>query len=149
MSALTRREFLRVSTLAGAATVAAACVQAPPVTTAPPADATAAPATQPTTAAPAAPAEGADRFSESPMLAERVASGDLPPVDERVPENPCVADSLDGIGNFGGTMRKSFSGQADGGTVAHLNQRGLLKINEEMAVINMAAESWELSPDGR
>ena len=28
------------------------------------------------------------KYGESPMLAERVASGDLPPVDERLPEEP-------------------------------------------------------------
>ena len=148
-STLTRREFLRISTLASAATVAAACVQAP---MAPPAEG-AAPVSAPageSVAQPAAPpAEPTAKFHESPMLAERVAAGTLPPVDERVPVNPCVADSLDGIGKFGGTMRKSFSGQADGGTWQILTQRGLLKINEDMALINMGAESWELSPDGR
>ena len=35
------------------------------------------------------------------MLAERVAKGELPPVEERLPENPFVIEGLDGIGNFG------------------------------------------------
>ena len=35
-------------------------------------------------------------------LAELVKAGSLPPVDERLPKNPVVLDSLDGIGNFGG-----------------------------------------------
>ena len=29
-------------------------------------------------------------YSEAPMLAERVAAGELPPVEERLPSNPKV-----------------------------------------------------------
>jgi len=83
------------------------------------------------------------------MLAERVAKGELPPVEERLPENPYAITGLDGIGNFGGAMRQAFSGQADGGTFSNNTQRGLLKINHELALINTAAESWELTPDGK
>ena len=54
------------------------------------------------------------RYHESPMLAALVASGDLPPVDERLPEEPFVVgqgvliedEYLDfEIGQFGGTLR--------------------------------------------
>lgn len=44
-------------------------------------------------------------YQESPMLAERVASGELPPVGERLPENPYVVDPVDRIGDYGGTIR--------------------------------------------
>ncbi len=57
---------------------------------------------------------GAMTYTESPMLAERVASGELPPVDERLPLNPVVigpgsligAEQLDWqVGRHGGTIR--------------------------------------------
>ncbi len=44
------------------------------------------------------------KYGESPMLAERVASGDLPPVDERLPEEPRVTQVLEAIGQYGGTL---------------------------------------------
>ncbi len=157
MDTISRREFLRVSTLAAAATMAAACVQAPTPaaepapTAAPAAQPTAAPAAQPTAAPAAQPtaAPAASKYAESPLLADRVAKGELPPVEERLPENPYVIDGLDGIGKFGGAMRKAFSGQADGGTIIHMNYRGLLDIDKDMALAVQAAEAWELTPDGK
>ncbi len=52
-------------------------------------------------------------FSEAPMLAERVAAGTLPPVAERLPENPRVI-ALEGsdIGTYGGDFRDPFVGDS-------------------------------------
>ena len=66
--------------------------------------------------APAAAASGAGGYQEAPLLAERVAAGELPPVNERLPESPLVLtlersaapDGLLGelkIGQYGGTVR--------------------------------------------
>lgn len=44
-------------------------------------------------------------FGEAPMLAERVASGELPPVSERLPKNPLVMAPWNEIGEYGGTLR--------------------------------------------
>ena len=44
------------------------------------------------------------RFNEAPMLAEMVASGELPPVDERMPAEPMVRPVFDEIGTYGGTL---------------------------------------------
>jgi len=138
---ISRRQFLRVSALASAGTVVAACAVPEPAPE-PPVEPEAPPE------APEAPPVAPSRFNEAPMLAERVAAGELPPVEERVPENPFVITGLDGIGNYGGTMRYSFSGQADHGTLSHLSLRGLLNINHEMVMHALGCESWELSPDG-
>ena len=58
----------------------------------------------------AAAAEG--EYHQSPMLDALVESGELPPVEERLPENPTVIDEyLDeyagdiDIGSYGGTLR--------------------------------------------
>ena len=40
---------------------------------------------------------------ESPILTELVKEGKLPPVHERVPEEPLVMRGVDGIGKYGGT----------------------------------------------
>jgi peptide/nickel transport system substrate-binding protein len=46
-------------------------------------------------------------FGEAPMLAEMVASGKLPPVEDRLPAEPLVVEPLDGPGKYGGTFRVS------------------------------------------
>lgn len=53
------------------------------------------------------------RFQEAPMLAEKAATGDLPPVDERLPENPRVIKALtDEQGVYGGDLRIGFQGSS-------------------------------------
>lgn len=48
----------------------------------------------------------AQMYQESPLLAERVAAGELPPVAERLPVNPKVA-AMESIGKYGGIIRIS------------------------------------------
>ena len=47
----------------------------------------------------------AQTYNEAPMLAARVAAGELPPVDQRLPENPLVVEPFHEIGEYGGTLR--------------------------------------------
>ena len=47
----------------------------------------------------------AQTYNESPLLAARVAAGELPPVDQRLPENPLVVEPFHEIGEYGGTLR--------------------------------------------
>lgn len=51
-------------------------------------------------------------YNEAPMLAERVAAGELPPVAERLPANPQVMEAAE-IGTYGGTIRRGFTGPSD------------------------------------
>ncbi|MBZ0305261.1 MAG: ABC transporter substrate-binding protein, partial [Anaerolineae bacterium] len=52
-------------------------------------------------------------YSESPMLAERVAAGDLPPVAERLPANPRVIElPWSEVGTYGGDFRDPFVGDS-------------------------------------
>ena len=76
-----------------------------------------------------------------------VASGEIPPVDERLPVNPLVLEGLDGIGNYGGLWRAGFAGQADHFAVNQVIIRGVLSINQELTVNPMIAESWSVSDD--
>ncbi len=45
-----------------------------------------------------------DSFSEAPMLRVMVAAGELPPVGERLPEDPLVVEPVEEIGQYGGTL---------------------------------------------
>jgi len=125
---LSRRRFLRQTSVLAVGLAAAACGGQATPTAAPKAPATAAPAAKapaPTAApaatvapaakaaeptkAPAAAATG--KYKESPMLADLVKAGKLPPVDQRLPKNPKVSNELPAsqlaaaVGTYGGTMR--------------------------------------------
>jgi peptide/nickel transport system substrate-binding protein len=52
-------------------------------------------------------------YNEAPMLGQRVAVGELPPVHERLPENPVVVPVVERIGEYGGTWRTALIGGAD------------------------------------
>ncbi|MYI41310.1 MAG: hypothetical protein F4063_05120, partial [Chloroflexi bacterium] len=45
-----------------------------------------------------------DMWGEAPMLAEMVAAGELPPVEERLPAQPAVVQPLEQIGEYGGEL---------------------------------------------
>ncbi|MBN1814486.1 MAG: ABC transporter substrate-binding protein, partial [Anaerolineae bacterium] len=83
------------------------------------------------------------------MLAEMVASGDLPPVDERLPKNPWVYPPNDGIGNYGGYMRRGFKGISDRWGCRKFNDRKLVTYTTDLQVIPRLCESWELSADAK
>lgn len=91
------------------------------------------------------------QFSESPMLAERVEAGDLPPVAERLPVNPRVVE-LPGseIGTYGGDFRDPFVGDAfwSSQMVFWTFWKGLVNWNESYSdwVPNIA-ESVDVSDD--
>jgi peptide/nickel transport system substrate-binding protein len=44
------------------------------------------------------------RYNEAPMLAELVKAGKLPPLEERLPEDPLVIQNVERIGKYGGTL---------------------------------------------
>ena len=52
-------------------------------------------------------------FKEAPQLAELVKAGKLPPVAERIGQDPLVIKPLQSIGKYGGTWRAGFTGPAD------------------------------------
>lgn len=91
---------------------------------------------------------GADE-KEAPMLADLVKKGELPPLDERLPESPVVVEPVERTGRFGGTIRRGerymqatwynphYFGRAS------LLEWGLHNVEPEPAL----AESWEMSAD--
>ena len=50
------------------------------------------------------------KYKEAPMLAELVAAGKLPPVDERLPKEPIVVKPWHEIGTYGGTVNSFYIG---------------------------------------
>ena len=87
-------------------------------------------------------------FQEAPMLAALVASGDLPPVEERLPTNPLVISPADGIGKYGGTWFRAFTGPADGQNMERPMKDHLLYFDTGMTDVQPnIAESWTVNAD--
>jgi peptide/nickel transport system substrate-binding protein len=54
------------------------------------------------------------KFAEWPEFAKQVAAGKLPPVAERIGQDPLVVKPLQGVGRYGGVIRRGFMGATDG-----------------------------------
>ena len=148
MKKLTRREFLQVSTVTTAGLVAAACSpggSAP----APEGEQPAPQAAEAGTGAEAAVTSGGG-YGEAPMLAAMVDSGELPPVDERLPSEPVILDVVEEIGQYGGTWQRAFLGPSDGSNMARLLHDRFLEFDSDgFTIIPHVAKSWEVSDNGR
>ncbi len=88
------------------------------------------------------------KYKEAPMLAKLVAAGKLPPVDERLPEEPWVVKGQDGIGKYGGGIRRSFNGVSDSRGPENFNRRALVWFTPELEQAPRIAKSWETNADG-
>ncbi len=103
----------------------------------------------------AATAEGT--YTQAPMFDAAVEAGELPPVEERLPENPRVAkEILDEyldmeIGNYGGTLRLTTS-------VVNWDADGFIGQNEALLTMESAnsavitpnvVENFEISEDNK
>ena len=97
--------------------------------------------------------------NESPILAELVAEGELPPLVERLGERidgrwvcePCVMEGVDGIGNYGGTWRRILSTAS---WMKWITYRGsyssLVRFSPQgMPIVPHLARSYAVSPDYR
>jgi peptide/nickel transport system substrate-binding protein len=173
---LSRRSFVRVFGLTGAAALLAACGQpAPPTapattppTAAPaaaqkPAATTSAPAAAaaPTTAPAAAgsanlpqiitdPAKMPKQFKEAPMLAELVKAGKLPPVEQRLPDEPLVIQPTNEIGKYGGNWRMAFTGPADQQNMERHNHDHLIYFDAKVeTLVPNVAKGWDVQDGGR
>jgi hypothetical protein len=49
------------------------------------------------------------KYSESPMLKDRVERGELPPVEKRLPDEPMVIKPVEGVGRFDSEPKSSDS----------------------------------------
>jgi peptide/nickel transport system substrate-binding protein len=88
---------------------------------------------------------------QAPMLDALVESGELPPVEERLPANPLVVEPVDSIGTYGGTWRSALRGGLDNAWIARtVAYDGLVRYNRDWdEIIPNLAESWEVSEDSR
>jgi ABC-type transport system substrate-binding protein len=97
---------------------------------------------------------GERKGKEAPMLAEMVRDGELPPVEERLPEDPMVVEPTEKVGIYGGEWRSAIFGTTDTGwlnrtvgyeNLARWHAEGAGEIPE--AIPNVA-EDFEFNEEG-
>ncbi|MHA1216004.1 MAG: ABC transporter substrate-binding protein, partial [Candidatus Thorarchaeota archaeon] len=89
---------------------------------------------------------------ESPMLAERVATGELPPLEERLPKEPAVAEPREAVGEYFDELRLIgyYEGQGIFTGFTESMQQGLLTIDPDYTAFQPnIAKDWELAEDGK
>jgi peptide/nickel transport system substrate-binding protein len=87
-------------------------------------------------------------FNEAPMLAEQVASGALPPVEERLPAEPLVIEPEEQVGEYGGTWRLLDENNGLGFTLMTTGVEPFLKWNRDASGFRPnILESYEWNED--
>ncbi|RME96821.1 MAG: hypothetical protein D6768_21045, partial [Chloroflexi bacterium] len=82
-------------------------------------------------------------YNEAPMLAEMVAAGELPPVDERLPDDPLIENVAEEIGQYGGVLRRGFLGPSDHNNYTRVVYDALVRFSPTGSeVIPHIASGW-------
>ena len=91
-------------------------------------------------------------YQEAPMLHEKVMAGTLPPVEQRLPEEPEIVTPLERVGVYGGTIHRALVGASgDHNTILRfIAPQGLVRWTPDYSdIIPNLATSWEISDDVR
>ncbi|MBN1890264.1 MAG: hypothetical protein JW850_19870, partial [Thermoflexales bacterium] len=104
-------------------------------------------------AEPPAPTEAAPPASvyhEAPMLAELVEAGQLPPVDQRLPQNPMLIQPEERVGQYGGTWHIVRVTGDNTAIVRTIQYEGMVRWDKGWTkVIPNLAQTFEASADSR
>ena len=83
------------------------------------------------------------------MLAELVKAGKLPPVDQRLPQNPVVIKPLEQVGKYGGEWRTGTIERNGNDLYRNIGYEQLMRYSPNYnAVIPNVAESVKANDDG-
>jgi len=88
------------------------------------------------------------QYNEAPMLAERVAAGELPPVAERLPRNPVVVTPTNEIGTYGGRLFGAGMAPETTNDLQIGQATGLFRFSNDLSEIYPdLAEGYEFNDD--
>lgn len=86
-------------------------------------------------------------YNEAPMLTDVVAAGQLPPVGDRLPNEPLIVEPADEIGVYGGTLVDTASGNRLA-EFRHYGYEPLVRWSVDGGeVIPNIASGWDISDD--
>ncbi|MDP5239901.1 ABC transporter substrate-binding protein [Uliginosibacterium sp. 31-16] len=87
-------------------------------------------------------------FSEAPELAAKVASGDLAPVQRRLPDAPEVVQAREKNGRYGGTLRTALLATGDENGVLRFIAQGMTRWDEKFdRILPNIAAGWTVNAD--
>jgi peptide/nickel transport system substrate-binding protein len=75
------------------------------------------------------------KYHEAPASAELVKAGKLPPVEQRLPDEPLVVPVVEKVGEYGGVWRRAFLGPADANNYVRVVYDGLFRFTPDGAEI--------------
>ncbi len=91
-----------------------------------------------------------EKFHEAPMLRVKVAAGELPPVEERLPEEPMVIEPYEEIGQYGGTWHHATISPTSSLINRRTGYEPLVRWScDAMSVIPGVAKEWKISNNGK
>jgi peptide/nickel transport system substrate-binding protein len=93
----------------------------------------------------------AQPYQESPILNAQVQAGDLPPIQERLPDNPLVVEPLEQVGTYGGTLRRgsvSIIGYLTNNFTREPLTTWQMPLPSAGPPMANIAESWEYNDEG-
>lgn len=90
-------------------------------------------------------------YSEAPELDAKVSSGELPPVEQRLPTNPRVVEPVDSIGVYGGIWHRAWRGVNDFHAFGRTVYDPVLRWprNPSDSIQPGLADKWEFSDGGK
>ena len=148
---LNRAKFLRVSAAAAVGAAVTACVPGQPAGGPAP---EARPGTTPAPGAPGGAVPAPGKFKEAPMLADLVKQGKLPPVEQRLPQNPYVVPhKWLTAGKYGGKFDVLVQSGDDSGTTRVIQtmmygHSPLRWLRDGLEIGPGLVEKWETNADG-
>jgi len=91
------------------------------------------------------------KYNEAPMLAELVKQGKLPPVEQRLPEEPMVVEPIEEVGRYGGTLRLAMVSPATWCEASQLTMDYFIERDprDYTKFIPGLAKSWKISNQGK
>ena len=97
------------------------------------------------------PAAVPKQFKEAPQLAELVKQGKLPPVQDRIPQEPLVVKPVKETGKYGGTWRRGFTGPGDveNGNRINASDKLLFWDYTGTKIVPSVAKAVDMSADGK
>lgn len=97
-----------------------------------------------------APTAEVTTYQEAPDLAAMVSAGDLPPVEERLPDQPVVTEVQESIGKYGGTLHTASWWPEVGNVQLYFAVEAPIKWKADLTGYEAAlVESYEWSDDGK
>ena len=89
-------------------------------------------------------------YQEAPELKARVTSGEIPPVEKRLPEEPLVLVPMEKVGRYGGNMRVGSVGFAGWTDFTDARWAGVLRYSQDCTqVLPYLTKGYELSADSK